>query len=95
METAAIKGNGIPVRKIEWLDSSGIQSGWQELKDFRAEITKIESVGFIIYENAEVIALAHNYANETHSTPEQANGIMIIPKCCIISSSVLFYQAPA
>lgn len=69
---------------IIWQDSYGVLSGWQEISDYSAGELNIESVGFVIYENDKVIALAHNYAKETDNTPRQANGIMVIPKACII-----------
>lgn len=68
---------------IEWVDSYGVLPGWQEIGDYTACELVITSVGFKIYENDKVIALAHNYAEETDNTPEQANGIMVIPKVCI------------
>lgn len=69
---------------IIWQDSYGVLSGWQEISDYSASELNIESLGFVIYENDKVIALAHNYAKETDNTPRQANGIMVIPKACII-----------
>jgi len=73
--------------KIKWSDSYGVAPGWQDIEDYIANELIIESVGFKIFENEKVVALAHNYAKATDLTPEQANGIMVIPKCCIITSS--------
>ena len=68
---------------IKWSDSYGVSTGWQDIEDYQAEELIIESLGFVIHENEKVIALAHNYARGTTLTPEQANGIMVIPKCSI------------
>lgn len=69
---------------VLWYDSYGVTTGWQDIADYTAGALKINSVGFFIYEDKEIISLAHNYARETKHTPEQANGIIVIPKVCII-----------
>ena len=75
--------------KIRWLDSYGVSTGWQDLEGYQANKLEIESYGVIIYEDDTVIALAHNYAEETDQTPKQANGIMVIPKACILNITSL------
>lgn len=75
--------------KIIWNDSYGVSSGWQDIENYNANELLIESVGFVIDENEKTVALAHNYAKATELTPEQANGIMVIPKSCIVSTFVL------
>lgn len=74
---------------VKWADSYGVEAGWKDLSDYSADELIIESLGFIIFENEKVIALAHNYSFETDNTPEQANGIMVIPKRCITDISVI------
>ncbi len=69
--------------KIEWIDSFGATGGWQSLDGYSPEELKIVSVGMKVFENEKVIALAPNYAKSTTYTSEQANGLMVIPKCCI------------
>lgn len=68
---------------IIWTDSYGVTSGWQDISDYHAEKLSVESFGKVIYEDADVISLAHNFAEETNNTVKQANGIMVIPKACI------------
>lgn len=75
--------------KITWSDSYGVTTGWQDIENYTANELLIESVGFVIEENEKVIAVAHNYAKATELTPEQVNGIMTIPKCCINSIIVI------
>jgi len=70
--------------KIRWNDSYGVQSGWKDISDYKACLLEITSWGKVIFEDDKVIALAHNYADETENTCLQANGIMVIPKQCII-----------
>lgn len=69
---------------IVWTDSYGVSTGWQDISDYKAEKLEVHSYGKVIYEDEDVIALAHNYAEETEKTLKQANGIMVIPKACII-----------
>lgn len=81
---------------VKWLDSYGVQSGWREIDDFKANPLEITSIGKIIYEDDDVISLAHNFADETENTVAQANGIMTIPRVCIrqIISCVYFCPEP-
>lgn len=72
---------------IKWLDSYGVQTGWQPLYGYKANKLEITSVGKIIYEDNDVVSVAGNFADETENTEEQANGIMTIPKVCITSIS--------
>lgn len=71
--------------EVKWLDSFGVQSGWQDISGYNTDKLVITSWGKVIYENNDIISLAHNYAEETQDTVEQANGVMTIPKACIIS----------
>ena len=70
---------------IEWEDSYGVESGWRDISNYSASVLTIKSVGKVIYENDKIISLAHNFADETDNTPMQANGIMVIPKACIVN----------
>lgn len=70
---------------VDWTDSYGVTTGWQDVSEYSAGKLIIRSYGRVIFENEEIISLAHNFAEETKYTPKQANGIMVIPKACIIS----------
>ena len=69
---------------VKWVDSYGVESGWKDIADYTAHELIVTSWGIVIYEDDKVMALAHNYADETEKTFRQANGIMVIPKVCII-----------
>lgn len=71
--------------EVKWLDSFGVQSGWQDISGYSAEKLEITSWGVIIFINDDIISLAHNFSAETENTLQQANGIMVIPKACITS----------
>lgn len=70
---------------VEWEDSYGVESGWQDISDYSASVLIIKSVGIVSYEDDSIISLAHNFADETEHTPKQANGIMVIPLACFRS----------
>lgn len=76
-----MKSNKITV--IEWADSFGAHGGWAGIEDYKPTELICVSCGFIAYEDKKVVALAPNYAPSTTYTPEQANGLMVIPKCSI------------
>ena len=69
---------------IKWTDSYGALSGWTSLEDYKPDELICVSCGVKVYENEKVVALAPNYANATTYTPLQANGLMVIPKSCIL-----------
>ena len=77
------------VVSVIWTDSYGVLPGWQDISDFTAEPCIVNSWGRIIYEDSNLISLAHNYSLETNNSPLQANGIIVIPKVCISSISVI------
>ena len=72
------------VTVIEWSDSYGALSGWIGIEDYNPTQLVCTSCGFIVYEDKKVVALAPNHALSTTYTPEQANGLMVIPKSCIL-----------
>ena len=69
---------------VKWQDSYGVDVGWKDISDYSAQLLIITSWGRVIFEDNKVIALAHNYADETANTCQQANGVMVIPKASII-----------
>lgn len=81
------------IRLIRWHDSYGVSSGWEDLAEFHPNELMIESVGFVLYEDDKIISLAGNYAEKTDRTPEQANGIITIPKCCVKESAPLTFSS--
>ena len=68
---------------IKWVDSYGVLSGWVDLSEYSPNLLMIESVGRVIEVNDEIVAIAHNYSDVTENTPQQANGIMVIPRVAI------------
>lgn len=71
------------IELIEWLDSQGVLSGWQDLKEFKPSLPVMKSIGFVVFENDLMVSLCGNVGDETATTLFQGNGIMTIPKVCI------------
>lgn len=80
------------IKLIEWYDSYGVSNGWEDLSNFQPNELIIKSIGFVLYEDANIISLTGNYSKETDRTVEQANGIITIPKCCIKSVRILNFE---
>lgn len=70
---------------IKWLDSYGVESGWQPVDDYTADRLVITSLGKVVLDNKDLVSIAGNFAEETANTAKQANGIMTIPKACIVA----------
>ena len=62
---------------IQWIDSSSID-GWVFTEDFQPELQTVESVGFIVHENDEMITIS------SHRTPSAVHSPFTIPKFAII-----------
>ena len=73
---------------VKWHDAYN-EFGWKDLSDFSASTLIATTWGKVIYENDKVISLAHTYADETENTSNQVNGIMTIPKSCIVKITSL------
>jgi hypothetical protein len=78
------KDEGYEITIIKWVDSYGALSGWINLEEYEPEELMCVSSGIKVFENEKVVALAPNYARATTYTPLQANGLMVIPKSCIL-----------
>lgn len=77
---------------IEWFDSYGATNGWVDIEDYSPQPLLCISFGMKVYENEKVVALAPNYAASTTYTPNQANGLMVIPKSCIQKTTSFSYS---
>ena len=80
-----INNNSLKLVLVAWEDSQGVLSGWQRLEDFTAEVPTVYSIGWVVRENEKMISVCGNIGEETESTAYQGNGIMTIPKTCILS----------
>ncbi len=70
---------------VKWIDSYGVTARWEDLSEYKAELLTCFTVGFKIYEDEDVICVASNYSAATVGTPDQVNGVMVIPKKSILA----------
>ena len=63
--------------RIEWLDSCQAVSGWAELDNLDLSIPTMITVGFVIRQNLEVVAVATSLGRYHVGT------VTVIPKCSI------------
>jgi hypothetical protein len=66
---------------VDWVDSCG-RDGWLHEDECKAEVSRCQTVGFLVEETKEAIALALNRtATEGH---RPFGEIITIPKCAIL-----------
>lgn len=64
---------------IEWLDSHGIDNGWQDRNDLKALLpVKIVSMGWLCDEGDDYYTIAMSISDDV------IDGRMTIPKCCVL-----------
>ena len=75
---------------VDWVDSAG-STGWRQTDELQPEIGECQSVGFLVSETKEALALALNRSRLPNFRP--FGEIVSIPKRCIIRSRVLLTLA--
>lgn len=74
---------------VRWIDSVGTDA-WESLEDFdAAQSQQCESVGWLLEETEDVIALTHSIGIDGHGDPESSCGYIIIPKVAIQQQAVV------
>lgn len=74
---------------VLWADSSGYE-GWQSVEDVRLEEVLCESVGFLVGETNEVLALALSHC-KGHDHRELGSAI-VIPKRAVLQRKELRHE---
>jgi hypothetical protein len=62
--------------EVHWIDSSA-SNEWTYMENYTPKLAPITSIGWTAYEDDNLLAVA------PHDGRNQANGIMVIPKCSI------------
>jgi hypothetical protein len=73
---------------IEWEDSQGCPQGWQLFQDVSFVPVRIRSVGWALREDGDSITLVP-HVGRVEGEENQGQGIMTIPKRCIIERRAL------
>lgn len=74
-----MSSNKLPLRKVTWIDSAS-QGGWRRLNETDNDPVVVESVGYVLYNNAKAITLVQSVAKHG-----DVNACMTIPKACVQS----------
>lgn len=75
---------------IEWLDSSQAE-GWLFIDEDEHVNDPLNciSVGWLIQESDEALSITSSLAEMVDGDPLQVNGILTIPKCCVLGRTEL------
>ena len=77
---------------IEWADSRQPTIGWVRLAEMeQSEFCRCYSIGFVVKEDKETIALASNVADIEDGA--QATGIIVIPRVAVLKTTALTYPS--
>lgn len=68
---------------IKWLDSCGVTTNWDWLKDIKHNAVTCSSIGWVVKENEECISIASHIAHNSPKDEDQVCGIMTIPRVAI------------
>jgi hypothetical protein len=64
---------------IRWVDSS-TSEGWQHAPNESTQISVIDTIGYLVYEDKKHIEIAHSHFKDCNTH----NGIIAIPKVAIM-----------
>jgi hypothetical protein len=79
---------------VEWADSRQPTNAWERLTDTAArEYCRCYSVGFVVQDDQDVIALAASVADLGEEA--QATGVIVIPRVAVLNRTVLTSSSPA
>jgi len=73
--------NGLEL--VKWVDSYGATPTWTDVDDLGATLLTCNSVGWVKYEDEDVLVIVPHVADETDHTLDQGCGQMTIPKCAV------------
>lgn len=73
--------------KVVWVDSHMTESKWNELPtDYKMGLCTVTTYGVVVYEDDDIISIAHNIIGETGYLCRQTTSIMTIPKRCVLET---------
>ena len=78
-----------PLVAVRWLDSRRPAGAWLRLSDFEPEgACDCLSVGYVVYEDDTLLAIAPNIADADSEDP-QISGTIEIPVCAVVEKQML------
>lgn len=78
-----------PLVYVRWADSCNSDFGWTHIEDLDTRIYEIDSVGFLVDETEDALALSSHYSVDD---PYKCNTILMIPKSCVLEIKELSVQ---
>ena len=70
---------------VKWVDSFGVTSSWEDIDDIDISEMVVKSVGYVVKESDDCIAIAANITMGDHTVCRpQACGVMTIPIVTIV-----------
>ncbi len=73
-----------PLVLVEWLDSYGCSSDWQEIAGIKPEPLSCRSVGWIAYQDEHCLVIVPHVSAPHNELPRQACGDMTIPAVSVL-----------
>ena len=70
---------------IEWVDTFGCSTEWQEICDLSPTVLCCRSVGWLAYDGEDCKVIIPHLSKSHESAPPQGCGDMTIPTCAIRS----------
>jgi hypothetical protein len=75
---------------IKWVDSFGVSSSWGTLEPEHCKPIYCESIGYVVFENDEIVTVAPHRTLPHPSQPDMHYcGDMTIPKVAVVERKVL------
>jgi len=70
---------------VDWLDSFGCSSDWQQMEGCRPTVLHCRSVGWLLHDGEECKVIVPHISDANHNAaPQQGCGDMTIPTCAIV-----------
>ncbi|MBA4180245.1 MAG: hypothetical protein C0506_06600 [Anaerolinea sp.] len=76
--------DAFPLVTIEWMDARVAKGGWVNIGEYEPSLITCRSVGFVVSETDDLIALASTLNSAGQSMPT-----VVIPKAWIVSRRLL------
>lgn len=74
--------------RVDWIDSHSVD-GWQQIDDHHMPCLKCATVGYVMDDTDDHIALAQSLSFNDKGEPSEINAVMWIPRPAIVKVSAL------
>jgi hypothetical protein len=82
---ASIESNGYPLVLVEWVDSYGCSSSWQDIANCEPGVMVCKSVGWLIHDDEKCkVVVPHMNQPDHPNASQQGCGDMTIPSKSIV-----------